>query len=81
MNCKWCAWRFGLGAGTVGNSEEEKRPSKWRYCWDRLEYWEESWKPEEICCHSDSSERPSAIAAAKNSPYAQPSTCPWKWHT
>ena len=61
------------------------------------EYWEESWRLEETCCHSNSSEKPSAKTDAKNSKginsssnnnnnnnnnnNAQPSTCPWKWHT
>ena len=25
--------------------------------WGQPEYWEESWKPEETCCHSDLSEK------------------------
>ena len=29
--------------------------------------WEESWRLEEICCHSDSSEKPSANADVKKS--------------
>ena len=33
----------------------------------RLEYWEESWRLEETCCHSISSERLSANADEKNS--------------
>ena len=36
------------------------------YCWDLPEYWEESWRPEVICCHSDSSERPPVNADVKN---------------
>ena len=32
---------------------------KQRY-WKRPEYWEESWRLEETCCHSISSEGPSA---------------------
>ncbi len=31
------------------------------------EYWEKSWRLEEICCHSNSSERQSANADIKNS--------------
>ena len=34
--------------------------------WKRPEYWEESWGLEETCCHSNSSERPSANADVKN---------------
>ena len=33
--------------------------------WDQLEYWEESWRSEETCCHS--SERPPASVGEKNS--------------
>ena len=35
--------------------------------WERSEYWEESWRLEETCYHSNSSERPSDNADAKNS--------------
>ena len=38
------------------------RPSKLLHYWDRPGYWEESWRLEEICCHSKSNERPSADA-------------------
>ena len=34
---------------------------------DRLEYSEKSWKLEETCSHSDSSERPPASDSGKNS--------------
>ena len=47
--------------------EDEWRPSKLQHCWERPEYWEESWKLEETCCHSYSSERPSANADVKKS--------------
>ena len=33
----------------------------------RPKYWEESWRLEETCCHSNSSEKPSAGADVKNS--------------
>ena len=52
----WSNWK------SVG----EARPSRLRHCWDWLEYWEESWKPEETCCHSESSERLLAHAGVKN---------------
>ena len=45
----------------------EWRPSKWQDYWERPEYWEESGRLEETCCHSNSSERPSANVDAKNS--------------
>ena len=35
---------------------EDSRLSRLKDCWDRLEYWEESWRAEETCCHSDSSD-------------------------
>ena len=38
-----------------------------RHYWEWPEYWEESWRLEETCCHSDSSERPLANADVKNS--------------
>ena len=31
------------------------------------EYWEASWRLKETCCHSNSSEKPSAYADLKNS--------------
>ena len=31
-------------------------------CWDWSEYWEETWRLEETCCHSNSCERPLANA-------------------
>ena len=43
------------------------RQSKLQHWWDQLEYWEESWRLEENCCHSDSSEKPSDNADVKNS--------------
>ena len=29
------------------------RPLRPQHCWDQTEYFEESWRPKEICCHSD----------------------------
>ena len=49
-----------------GKSMGDSKQSKWQHCCDKLEYWEESWWPEETCCHSVSSIRPSAIAGVKN---------------
>ena len=43
------------------------RLSKLQHCWDRPEYWEEPWKLEETCYHSNSSEKLSANAGVKNS--------------
>ena len=41
--------------------------SKLLHCWDRPEYWEESWILEETCCHSNSSEKSIANSGVKNS--------------
>ena len=47
----------------------EWRPSRQQHYWKRPEYWEKSWRLEETCCHSNSSERPSDVADMKNSNY------------
>ena len=39
--------------------EKEQRPPRQQHCKNQLEYLEEFWKPEETCCHSDSSENSS----------------------
>ena len=44
----------------------KERPSKLSYYQDRPEYWEESWRPEETYCHTNSNGRPSANAGVKN---------------
>ena len=49
------------------NNNDGWRPSKRQHYWERPEYWEESWRLEKTCCHSDSSEKPSANADVKNS--------------
>ena len=49
------------------NSADEWKPSKLQHYWERREYWKESWRLEETCCHSNSSERPSSNADVKNS--------------
>ena len=56
-----------LGACRIWKLAAEWRPSKQQHDWKWPEYWEESWTLEEICCHSISSERPSALADVKNS--------------
>ena len=53
----WRTWKLA----------DERRPSKLLHYRERPEYWEESWRLEETCCHSSSSERPSANADMKNS--------------
>ena len=42
------------------------RPSKLQHYQDQTKYWEESWRLEETCCHSDSSGKLSANAGVKN---------------
>ena len=44
-----------------------RRPPKQQHYWERPEYLEDSRRLEEICCHSNPSERPSANADVKNS--------------
>ena len=70
-NCNWCPWngpqRFGKGEWKSWKSVGESRLSKLHYCWDRPEYWEESRRPEETCCNSDSSEKLTANVSLKNS--------------
>ena len=41
-------------------------PFKRQHYWERPEYWEEFGRLEKTCCHSNSSERPSANADVKN---------------
>ena len=43
------------------------RLSKRQHCWGRPEYWDECWRLEETCSHSNSSEKPSANTDVKNS--------------
>ena len=45
--------------------EDELKPSKLQHYWDQQEYWENSLRPKETCCHSDSSERLSANVGVK----------------
>ena len=46
---------------------EKSKPFKLQQWRDRLEYWVESWRPEKIRCHSDSSETPPGNSGGKNS--------------
>ena len=54
---EWRTWKL----------EDEWRPSKLQHYWERPEYWEESWRLEEMLCNSNSREKLSANADAKNS--------------
>ena len=56
-NNSWRTWKLA----------EMWRPSKPQHYWEQTEYWEESWRFEETCCHSNSREKPSAKADVKNS--------------
>ena len=66
-NCSWRTWnahqRIGTRNWKCWKSEEELRPSKLHH---RPGYREESWRPEETCCHPDSNEQPSADTGVKN---------------
>ena len=53
--------------GALVTEGYEWKPSKLEHCWDRPEYWEGTWRLEETCYHSTSSERPTANADVKNS--------------
>ena len=57
-NCNWCTWNSlqGLGEGTVG------LPHRWY-----LPEFQESRRPEETCCPSDSIERLPTDANVKDS--------------
>ena len=46
--------------GLLKGLKDEWRPSKLLHYGEQPENWEESWRLEETCCHSNSSERPSA---------------------
>ena len=56
-------WRW---RSKICKLEDEWRPSKVQQCWEQPGYWEESWKLEETCCPSNSSESPLANADVKN---------------
>ena len=53
--------------GRTGKLGDEWRPSKLQHCWERPEYFEESWRLEESCCQSNTNEIPSAKTDWKNS--------------
>ena len=71
INCDWCFW-YGNQKNyqrdwRTWKLADELRPSKLQHYWERPEYWEESWRLEETCWHSNSSEIPSPNADMKNS--------------
>ena len=61
-NCNRCSWNSyqTIGKRTGGPSEQQDY-------WARPEYWEESWRLEETCRHSNSSDKPSASTSVKKS--------------
>ena len=69
-NCKWCAWN---GPKSLWKGIEQLKiggrikPSRLQYCWDRLEYREESRRSEVTCYQSDWNKRLSAYISVKNS--------------
>ena len=69
-NCNWCALytqgKINRKTGRFGNKRTVKT-IQLQYYWDRPEYWEESWRLEETCYHSNSRERLSANTDVKNS--------------
>ena len=66
-NCNWRVHhghqKIGTGTRVLGNKKTNGDHSNW----DRPEYWEESWRLEKTCWHSDSSGKLSAYAGVKNS--------------
>ena len=63
-NCDWCFWHSDR---EIWKLAAEWRPSKRQHYWRWPEYWEESGRLEETCCHTNSSEKPSANVDEKNS--------------
>ena len=51
----------------IWKSDEKSRVSRLQHIWDRSEFSEKFWKPDDTCCHSYSSKRPPAKAPVKNS--------------
>ena len=70
-NCNWCS-RYShrsitKGTGWLGNKRTSWDHFELQHYWEWPEYWEESLRLEETCCHSNSSEIPSAYTDMKNS--------------
>ena len=59
-NCNWCTLKHRQRIGKGTERFENKRTSG-----DYLDY--SKWRLKETCCHSDSSEKPSAKTPVKNS--------------
>ena len=56
-----------LGTVTKESPENGGPGDEDEYCWYRSEYWDESRRLEEICCHSNFSEKASANTGVKDS--------------
>ena len=70
INCHWCAWNGPQRlVKNLRNwkSEEESKPSRPRHGWNWLGYWEKSWRTEETCWHSESSDIPTVKTIGRNS--------------
>ena len=63
-NCDWCFWYSNYRTikrnWRTWKLSDKWRPSKLTHYWKHPEYWEESLRLDETCCHSNSNERPSA---------------------
>ena len=67
-NCNWSTWNNPKSIDKKpGRLENEWGLSKLLQYQDRPEYWEESCRLEEACCHAHSSEKPPANADVKYS--------------
>ena len=70
-NRDWCFWyshqSIIKGTGGLGGRRTRRDHPNYNIFEKRPEYWDESWKHEETCCLSNSSERPSAKTDVKKS--------------
>ena len=63
----WYAWKeLGKEPERIRNQRRNLTLLRPQQCWDQLENWEESWRFEETCSHSDSNERRTAYIGMKN---------------
>ena len=66
-NCIWCSWNDSQSNWTTMKSLDKQRISTIQQYLNQQEYWGESWRLEETCCHSESSEKAYAHISLKNS--------------
>ena len=66
-----CTWnnpqRIGKDTRRLKNQKTSRDYLDYNITNNRPEYWEDSWKLEKTCCHSNSSEKPSLNDVVKNS--------------